>query len=179
MIARFSEPQAPAVEATVHSIPGDSELFLVRYDWIPEWSGDFACVHFSQGAVDWVAERSDPPMEQFIRSVRPIHFQGRPAFEVLGETHQGNGNLYLYLLEGRVLRCVLKTPAVDRGNDGVGFDSGLLTWSYRDLNGTALTDPEQGRPDIPIESSPIRRIYVWNPDSDGFIPVVSVSECDR
>ena len=183
VVNRFSEPEAPIVRVITSPVAGCPGLYVSLYDWITEWWGSFACFEFKDGAIQWTAICSQPPREQRILAVRGFQLRGfsSPVVEVLGQTHMGNGDLYLYLLEDKQLRLVLETRAVDRCNqeDWV-FRGGMLTISYPDFNkdGVAEVMLEGVRDRLaenefigstPIESHPCRRVFVWHPAFGVFV----------
>lgn len=183
VVERFSEPKSPIVREIASPIDGCPGLYVSLYDWIAAWWGSFACFEFKDGAIQWMATCSQPPHQQSILAVRGFYLRGfsGPVVEVLGQTHMGNGDLYLYLLEGKCLRLVLATPAVDRCNqDDWVFRGGRLSISYPDLNHDGFADVVlEGFRDrlaeneligsTPIESHYCRRVFVWHPGFGVFV----------
>ena len=91
--------------------------------------------------------------------VRFLKLKGfdRPILEVYGQTHVGNGELYLYEIKDTETTLLLEAPAaVDFYADGAknpenleryGYDAcgevfkdGVLKSEYRDLNGDGISD---------------------------------------
>lgn len=128
----------------VSAVAGDPSVVVAVCEWDPSWWGTFGCFGFVDGQIAWQATAAEEPTEQSILSVRGFthpEFAG-PLIEVLGITHVGNGSLYLYVLEGRRLRLLMKTRAVDChwGGDGLVFRDKALRIDYRDVSGDGRMD---------------------------------------
>lgn len=155
--------------------------YVAICDWDPHWWGEFTCFKYQRNRVEWTAECDEQPAEQSIHDIRSFRLKGweHSIIEVFGCTHMGNGDLYLYELDGRSLRLVLKTRAVDFHCDDAVFHGGKLSPEYRDLNGDGMPDVRlTGRIDHLQEmkseilrSEDYARTFLWSPTRHRFTPV--------
>ncbi len=129
---------------TVFPVPDHPELCLAICDYQREWWGFFGVYGLEDGKIVWQAECSDRPTEQSIRWMRGLKINGfaHPIIEVYGQTHMGNGSLYLYELVNQKLVKILQTRAVDchLSGDGQTFKCGRLLSRYSDLNADGVAD---------------------------------------
>ncbi len=162
--------ERPLVHIAISPVEGQPSTYVAVYDWERQWWGTFGCFGIVDGTVAWEAsghhdEQSILSARGFVRPDFPT-----PLIEVMGITHMGNGTLYLYALEGRQLRRLLQTRAVDShwGGDGLVFRDIALTVKYGDANGDGRMDvsltgtierlPEMEDP--PASSWPCAKVFV-------------------
>lgn len=163
----------PLARVEVTPVPGRPDLFLAICDTQAGWWGSFGLYHLAEAAIDWEGTCSDGPDEQSIHRIRVVQVPGfrGPLVEVFGMTHMGNGNLYLYELQGKAhLQLLIKNKAVDSHCDGETFRGGHLEATYRDENGDGSVDlvlsgdieewDEKGI--VVLRSRPCRRVFLWN-----------------
>jgi hypothetical protein len=155
-------------------IPGEEGMVVTIEDTWAHWFGTFCCYKIEDGKVAWEAGISDAPDEQSTLEMRGVRLQGfsSACVEVFGMSHMGNGYYDLYILEGRDLRCVLKTRAVDSHKDENLIRDGKLSVIYRDLNGDGIDDvvfagiaeeyPDCDFDEKPLRSYPCRKVFFWN-----------------
>lgn len=137
------DPQHPLETIEVFPVPDAPDLCLAICDREHRWWGFFGLYELQEGRVAWQAECEIEPGEQSVHRVRGLKLSGftRPIVEAYGETHMGNGNLYLYELRNQSLVLLLKTRAVDsHWGDGETFQDGRLMSEYPDLNGDGFSD---------------------------------------
>lgn len=163
----------PLVRVEITPVWGQPDLVAARCDVESDRWGFFGVYHLTNGRVDWQAQADDVPGEQSIYRVRTLRLPGfaGPLIEVLGQTHAGNGSLYLYELRDRRLLLLLRTRAVDRHwADGETFRNGHLEPEYRDVDGDGEIDVvlsgeiEAWDEDLEIvtESHPYRHVALWD-----------------
>jgi len=172
VIDRESNPEHPLDRLEAFPIPGEEGWYVTIEDTWAHWFGSFGCYKVEDGRI-WEAGISEAPLEQSILELRGVRLQGfsRACVEVFGMTHMGNGDYYLYALEGGNLRCVLKTRAVDWHKDENLIRDGKLSVTYRDLNGDGVDDVEftgivEEYPDgdfdaKPLRTYPCRKVFFW------------------
>jgi|GEM_PF-3366168 len=148
----------PADNVSVEFSQSHPELFLAILESTKDWSEGLYVGRMKLGEIQWF-EIKDPPTEQSILSAKFIELGGIPdsVLEVYGETHMGNGNLYLYRVGEGELTLLFDTKAVDRYNDDVWrpggypeygnystcgkvFENGKLSADYKDLNDDGVSD---------------------------------------
>ncbi|RMG11275.1 MAG: hypothetical protein D6731_15820 [Planctomycetota bacterium] len=143
--------------------------------------------------VDWVAA-IDPNnsiqdalgstievTEPSVHSLRPLRLRGQPHpfVEVIGTTHMGHGNLYLYefLVDRRELRLKLCTFVLDRhADDSLISGGGVLARAYRDVNDDGYADVEihatatfRSNPEAAgAEEVSLRRVFLWSTETECF-----------
>lgn len=102
-------------------------------------------------------------------------------------THMGNGSLWLFALDGRDLRVLLHTPAVDRHHEhaqyghpppppaSTVFKDGQLGVKYRvpeggEYEAVYLTGEiiEMDDDDKELSTKPYTETWTWNPDKRVF-----------
>ena len=164
---------------TVFPMPDHPELCLAICDYQREWWGFFGVYGLEVGKIVWQAECSDPPAEQSIRWLRGLKLDGFacPIVEVYGQTHMGNGNLYLYELVNQKLVKILETRAVDchLNGDAQTFKGGRLLSRYLDLNEDGVADllltgeiEQHGMDDdkaneyVVLSTFPCQNAFLWN-----------------
>jgi hypothetical protein len=161
------------VRVEITPVAGHPDVVAALCDFELDWWGYFGVYHLTDGRVDWQAQATHVPGEHSILRVRTLQLPSvaGPVIEVLGKTHLGNGNLYLYELRERRLILLLETRAVDfHWADGETFRDGHLEPDYRDVNGDGLIDVvlsgelEEWDEDLEgsISSWPYRRVALWD-----------------
>jgi hypothetical protein len=184
---------AELVEITTFPVAGRPDLVGAICDYEREWWGFMTVYATEDGSIAWQAECENQPGEQSVRTLRSVALKGfsNPVIEVLGETHMGNGDLYLYELQERKLVLILETRAVDdHSGDRYYFKGGRLERAYRDidldgfddldLTGTVVDqgedlydpDPESKEGVIgtgPASEFPCRKVFFWDPGSHRFV----------
>ncbi|MBS0266932.1 MAG: hypothetical protein JSS02_33705 [Planctomycetes bacterium] len=172
-------PDAPLEQVKVFPVPGRPNFILGICDYERAWWGYFGLFERHQARIVWQAKCEDEPTEQSIHSLRGLQLSGfeQSVIEVFGMTHMGNGNLYLYELQGHTLRLLLKTRAVDgHWGDGEIFRNSRLEPNYSDLNGDGIADltlkgeiEEQTENGQKVESLRLcQKAFLWNVESHTF-----------
>jgi len=158
----------------VFPVPNAPELCLAICDSNPRWEGFFGVYGLSEGRVVWQAKCEVQPTEQSVRWLRGLKLAGftRPIIEVYGQTHMGNGYLYLYELRNQTLVLLLKTRAVDAhvGGDGETFQGERLMAEYSDLNGDGFADlllsgevqEQSDVGDVIVAKHACQKGFLWN-----------------
>ena len=189
--ASYDQP-LKRLEAT--AVPDSEDLFIAICDWEDHWWGEFICVKVEDGKITRKAKfenEDDAPDEQSVLSARPFRDSGfeNPLVEVFGQTHMGNGSLYLYELRGDTLHLLLKTRAVDSHDDGAVIRGGALSAEYRDLDGDGHTDVRLsgviertgddsddgagaggGMP--PPATEEVEKVFVWDKAAGRYVEVI-------
>jgi hypothetical protein len=170
---------------TVFPVPDQPALCLAICDSVRQWWGFFGLYELKDGQVTWQAECPDQPTEQSIRWLRGLKLGGfsHPIIEAYGQTHMGNGYLYLYELDNQKLVRLLKTRAVDchLGGDGQTLKNDRLMPEYPDLSGNGVADllltgeiEQHGRDDdkanenVVLSTHPCQKAFLWNPKTRQF-----------
>ncbi len=173
-----SDPKLVTVVAV--PIEGVDSAYVAKCDYQTDWWGYFTCVGVIDGMIVWEArprEEQEPDEQSILSASSPSHVKWKcPLIEVYGQTHQGNGDFYLYEFKNRSLTLLLKTRAVDR-NDSEGriLRGGRLTASYEDLNHDGLSDVvlhgylSESETDPFSMSRPVRKVFVWDVDRNALI----------
>lgn len=185
-LQRHSGWAAPVVDWSLRRAPG-GEVYLVRYDFEPSWWGSWAVVGVDEGLrLDWVATVVGPSgaafqlSEQSVESLRALRLEGHPNLfvEVVGTTHMGHGNVYLFELDAlrRTLVLRLQAFALDRHDDRNRIlGDGVLARDYadHDADGRAdltLSGDVRVRACVDGELVPgpgevvrLRRVFHWSP----------------
>lgn len=135
----------------------DGSVFLAIIESQKDWWEDLEVGRLVNGSIKWL-EIENPPTENSILSARFVNLKGfdSPILEVYGETHMGNGNLYLYKVDSDKLSLIFKTYAVDEyynhrwapenykkygyGTCSEIYRGGKLLASYNDLNNDGVSD---------------------------------------
>lgn len=123
-----------------------------------DWWEELRVGRKRDGSIQWLTFDTYPT-EQSILKVRFLTLQGfdKPILEVYGQTHMGNGALYLYEVGDINLRLLLEMPgAVDVHNEnaarpehqkqygyfqcGEVIEGDTLTSEYSDLNSDGIDD---------------------------------------
>ena len=153
-----------------------ARAYAIRFDWERNWWGSWGVAGLSDGLeVEWVAtvsrdgsqESGVEVTEQSIDSLKTFRLPGlpHPFVEVVGTTHMGHGNLYLYefVAASRQLSLRLKTFVLDRHeNDSLIANGGVLRRVYRDVNTDGYTDVEiQGCALLRSESDRLNEVRAW------------------
>ena len=176
----------PLVRVEPISIPGRPDFVAAICEYQEGWSGYFGVFHFLHGGVDREISPDIAPTEQSIYKLRVLHVPGfnSPLIEVFGLTHMGNGYLYLYSFQETRLTLLLQTRAVDLNPDPLQFHEGILSTTYRDLNGDGFPDvgltgtiEDWGEKGASLRGShPCRRAFLWNRTKGQFIEDASRRE---
>ncbi len=143
------------IEAEYYS---DHSLFWSIISREKDWWEDLHVGRKQGGVIQWL-KIEKKPIEQSILSVRFVRVGGfeNPILEVYGETHVGNGTLYLYEIRNTDVRQLVSVPGVvDSYPDGAMnpenvekygymqcgpiFKNGALNSEYKDLNNDELND---------------------------------------
>lgn len=153
-------------------IPGRPDLVLAICDYELNWCGFFGVYCVSGGRVRWQARVPKDISEQSVHRVRALLLRGfrNPIIEVFGQTHMGNGNIYLFELRDRELILLFQTRAVDFHREKFTFQDGTLSPKYSDLNGDGYADlvlegivEEWGdEPAAVIHREPLRQVFIWD-----------------
>ena len=173
----------PYEEVTVQPVAGADGWYLALCDREPRWWGTFRCLEVREGKIARYATKSGPLIpEQSIYSVRsyPLAQLSGPVIEVIGTTHAGNGNLYLYELRNGHLQFLLKTfirgshsaPNLIQGGqfDIAWQDVDGDGWSDLVLTGTVSLFPIGSERDrLPEETVPYRKVFLWDAQEGRFI----------
>lgn len=147
----------------------DKSNFLAIIERQKDWWEDLEVGKLEVGIIKWL-EFEQPPTEASIFSARWVKLMGynQPVLEVYGETHMGNGDLYLYKFDSGKMSLIFQTYAVDEYEDhrwapenyqkyGYGtcsevYRDGKLSVYYDDLNSDGISDIElKGVVDITCE----------------------------
>ncbi|MEK7468828.1 MAG: hypothetical protein AAB074_15740 [Planctomycetota bacterium] len=192
-IAAWNLKHESAELRAITSVPvaGHPDLLGAICDYEGQWWGFMTVYGVEEDAIVWQAECENQPGEQSVREMRALALHGipNPVFEVFGQTHMGNGGLYLYELRGRKLVLLLETRAVDDHDDRYTYKGGLLSPCYRDidldgyddldLTGTVVDKGEddgdtiEGEEGIirrdPVSEFPCRKVFFWDQDLGHFV----------
>jgi hypothetical protein len=166
----------------VSPIPGHPGLFVALMDVKPRWFGDWACFAFEGGRIVWRAtvREADATTTPAIESVRGrlLRGVGGPIVEVVTRTHMGNGELVLYELSDKELRCVLRTSVLDvHWGDGLVIRGGVLSVSYVDVNADGcddvvldgMVDEVEDDGQVVTGTGRVHREFVWSPEDRSFV----------
>jgi hypothetical protein len=117
------------------------------------WWEQFELINFKNGHIQWKAYIDTLNTGQAILSARQISLKGLPfpLFEIFDHTHRWNGFYYLYRLDGKKLKKIAETRAVDCCFDGdliighhyecsIVYKNDHLTPIYQDLNNDGYVD---------------------------------------
>ncbi len=156
-------------------------VFVARYESDGGWWGEFHIFGVdARGRVAWTAEIDEPPTEQSIALTELRHPAGHHSalIHVEGITHQGNGNLYVYRMEGHKAVEVLRVKVRDSNPDPDRFAQDRHQPRYQDVNGdgisdlriqgSILTEDEKGEEVVAARS--VDLVYVWDPTGQRFRP---------
>ena len=137
----------------------DQSLFLAILEWDKDWWEYLRVGRRDRHQIKWLTIEN-PPTENSILSARWMRLKGfvEPILEVYGETHVGNGALYLYKLNTDILSLIFQTVAVDKDYDtrwhpehyqkygfgacGEVYTDGKLSATYHDINNDGISDIE-------------------------------------
>ena len=125
-------------------------ILIIEQHW---WEG-LSVIKFNKCHIVWTAKFDTPPSAQSILSARQIILKGipNPVVEVFDKSHMGNGDYYLYELEGKSMRLLVSTRAVDFCYDSETempntlqfysrvFKGGQLKPRYIDINKDGVAD---------------------------------------
>jgi len=158
VLQSYHTERRPADDVLVDFSESQPELFLAILESTKDWSEGLYVGRINLGKIWWLSIK-DPPTEQSILSARFIKLEGiqGSVLEVYGETHMGNGNLYLYRVGEKELSLLFNTTAVDNYNENVWRSQGYpeyggystcgkvyenekLSADYKDLNGDGISD---------------------------------------
>ena len=153
----YDEEELAKIEDIEVSLYNKS-TFLAIVEWQKDWWEDLKIGRLENGMIKWV-DIEDPPTEQSILSARFVELTGfrEPGLEVYGETHMGNGSLYLYKIKGDGLHLMLVARGVvdfyydsawspdnyqkyGYGSCGDTIEDGKLQVSYDDTNHDGIAD---------------------------------------
>lgn len=102
-------------QTALHRHPFDRQVFAANCESDPGWWGQFCVFHQAGGIIDWVAKA--PPLYHeweghYIPSLNWWHLDNldMDVLQVITSTHMGNGLLWIFALEGRELRPLLRAP---------------------------------------------------------------------
>ena len=157
--------------------------------WCGKWWGFFGLYKYKVDSIVWAAQIADAPEEQSVDSVRGVALKqmSGPVVEVFGQTRMGNGSLYLYVLQGRDLKLLLKTRAVDYHKNFDLFRGGKLKVNYKDVNGDGSTDviltgvvnyfdDDGPNPEMVIGSKTCKKVFVWDEKHNVFLKDPAMGE---
>jgi hypothetical protein len=132
-------------------------LFLAIIKREKDWQEELKVGIWEDEKIRWLTIKNSPT-EQSILSTRFLRLVGfkNPALEVYGQTHMGNGDLYLYEINVDGLALLLNIPAVDFQSEiawhpdnysrygymgcGQSYEGGKLAANYRDVNDNGTVD---------------------------------------
>lgn len=111
------EPKLEGLEIIKCKI--DPTLFIVIREKQIGWWENLSVIKFRKNKIIWKAKFDKLPTSQSIISARQISLKGfkNPLIEIFDETHLGNGFYYLYELNGKNLKQLVVTIAVDKNED--------------------------------------------------------------
>ena len=137
--------------------PYNDSVFLAVVERQKDWWEDLVVGKIENGIIKYL-DITNPPTENSILSARWTRLKGftGPILEVYGQTHMGNGNIYLYKVDSGKLTLIFSTVAV-KGSWTVGsptenvkkygyvdcsetYKNGHLTANYPDLNNDGISD---------------------------------------
>lgn len=148
----------PADDVLVKFSESRPDIFLAILESTKDWSEGLYVGKIKWGQIQWL-DIGNPPTEHSVLSAKFIKLEGvsEPVLEVYGETHMGNGNLYLYRVGERGLSLLFDAVAVDNHDENVWrpggypeyggystcgkvYKNGKLSASYNDLDGDGVSD---------------------------------------
>jgi hypothetical protein len=96
--------------------PNDPALLAANAEETPSWWGEARVFHHVGDRIDWAARFPAEYLEKrghYLLSCEWRYLEGLQlwALEIFDSTHLGNGSLWLFALEGRDLRLLLRTVA--------------------------------------------------------------------
>jgi hypothetical protein len=171
----------------VFPVRGSPDRFVAICDSEYQWCGGFECVRIRDGQVQPAAQVDVTPTEQSIRHVRGFvdpHLNST-LVEVVGMTHMGHGDYYLYEWKDDSLRLLFQTFVLDCHHDGNLIRGGCLRTEYRDLDGDGRADlafsgtveefsDDVGEGEVAVRSYPCRKVFHWNEPERRFVEDVSL-----
>ena len=154
----LSQEDRFAVDDIEVQYSGDHSLFWSILSREKDWWEDIRIGKKEGARIRWFSI-DHPPTEQSILKARFLTLKGfdAPIFEVYGQTHVGNGALYLYEIFDEHARLLLEVPGVvdsyngfptrienfkRYGYYGCGelYREGALESNYRDINNDGVDD---------------------------------------
>lgn len=169
------------VRVEVHSVEGLEDTYVAVYDWRDHWWGGFTCFNFRNGQIAWEAGQKSPPEEQSIFSIESFRLKGfeEPFVAVIGDTHIGHGDYYLYQLHGTELMLLLRTFVRDQHRDETLIRGPHLDVEFKDLNGDGCDDAtfsgiveeysDDPAIESPLRSYPCKKVFLWSPAAGRFV----------
>ncbi|QQR54898.1 hypothetical protein IPG41_07020 [Candidatus Peregrinibacteria bacterium] len=178
----------------------EGDLFIRIHEQDSDWNSELQVGKMENKEIHWL-NMSEKPSEQSILSAEFVNLEGfaNPFIEVYGKTHMGNGNLYLYEIEGDNLIRRLSLPAYDIHHEydsseenaekygysicSEVFKNGQLSSKYEDVNNDGISDltlqgsievwceiDANGKTaEILVNSSAVVQHFVWDPMSKIFL----------
>lgn len=141
----------------VQAIPYDSSLFATIVEYEKDWWEDINIGRIKDGKIKWL-EINEIPHENSILSAEWVKLSGAdiPILEVYAKTHMGNGDIYLYKVNGNEATLFFATFAVSGywslgdsednikkygySECGETYQNGKLFSTYSDLNNDGIFD---------------------------------------
>lgn len=136
----------------------NQSIFYAVIGWQKDWREDLKIGKLQNDKIVWL-DITNRPNEQSILSAKFVSLKGitDPVLEVYGETHMGNGDIYLYRVGENEASLLFNTSAVDEHNEylwrpggypeyghystcGEVYKGGRLTADYKDLNNDGVSD---------------------------------------
>lgn len=180
--------------------PNDKNIAAVNCQVRENWTGTFLVIHHVGDTVDWCAELPEIYLNsgEYVLTCKWVVLEKlqMTVLEVFTSTHMGNGSLWIFALEGRELRLLLNTQAVDRHHEhssgglahvksSAVFEGGQLSVNYRApgggnaeevyLSGKLITLDDDDRV---IATKPYSETWKWDSNKRVFTPDRSPKSAD-
>ncbi|MDP3962268.1 MAG: hypothetical protein Q8Q03_00145 [bacterium] len=109
----------------------NTSLFAAVIENEKDWWEDLKIGTWNDKQMRWFNIET-APREQSILSVRFVDLEGldKDILEVYGQTHMGNGNLYIYEIIDDMAYLIFETSAVDKYYDSIWREENLRKYGY-------------------------------------------------